>query len=365
MILLFCYLTLIVVDLFANKSKFVTVLNFILMWILMGWCTSNADYMVYYNRYNYPQYYPTLEFLYSALQNLFRNFNADYNMFLICMSLLFLLVRYFIILKSTDKPNLLIAFWLIFPFVVECTQLRTFYATSVVYLGIYLLFKSSKHNKEKFIISIVIATLIHAAMIIYLILIIPYVYKGKVSKLRIKIWLTTFVLVLLLISGILLPIVTYVANIIGIGAKFIETYLANTMQYSTANIFGYIIEMIVLYILVFLWGTMACNSREYLAMSLNKTKFINWALENNDLLMITIPLVFFTGDIYRIQQWFLPIIGIANIFIYDKKIDIRKVYVHDLLLLGTFIIFAYLMELSLSSLRETVFLPLFFANGLI
>lgn len=163
MILLISYIVIVILNLKFHKSKILYVIDFVFMWILMGWNYSVADYKVYFTRYTNPEIYGTLEPLYVVLQNWGKMMGMNYNTFLACMSFIFLLIRMVLIKLMSARPNYVIGLYLLFPFIMDITQIRMFYATTIVLLGFYVLVKNYKYSDVLFVITVILASMLHAA----------------------------------------------------------------------------------------------------------------------------------------------------------------------------------------------------------
>mgnify|MGYP000876111156 FL=1 len=368
MILLIMFIVLVIANMVFPRNKLLTGISFIYMWVLMGWSYGNADYEFYVLRYKSTATYYTLEPLYVILQNIAKSFEFQYSTFLILMSFIFLLIRFFVILKFTDKPNYVISLWMLYPFIMDIVQIRQFYATTIVMLGIYFLFASKKLGSVKFVICVMLATLIHSSNLVYMLLLVPYLWDFSIKKFKRVIFLMVIVSITMLRTGLLKILGQNVATMLGFGVKFRETFIAANRQYSLNNLYYYVFQIVVLFILCeFVFRKIDCIKSDIVINNgINSMKFIEWAEKSNWILLLVIPLVWFSGDIYRIQHGFLTIVYIvASLMTRNKGLVIKKSYLlGKIAMCLTALLFFYWVLLYVPSLRETTFIPAFYNNRL-
>lgn len=380
MVLLILYFFLIILNILFPKNKALTIIDFVYMWILIGWSYGNADYNLYVSRYSYPDRYVTLEPLYVSVEKLFSSYGYDYESFLLIMSFICLLIKFILINKMSSRQNIVIAMYLLFPFLMDIVQIRSFYASTLVMVAIYVLLQKKKFSIPVYIALILFSTMIHSLCIVYLVLIIAVLIKTeKLHDFSRKIILAVAGATALLVSGILYKVLYYIATIFGFGTKFAETVIAAGMAYKVTNKMVYMAEIILFFLIanfICLKARKMILSNNYIGNSkkeyLSGTKLIDFCYKSNYLMLIILPFAWFSGDIYRIQHIFMIILYIAasNVLsVENKKKHFLLVKKNKLILnlsvSGLAIVFAILFTLLLVSLRETVFLPAFFSNRLI
>lgn len=371
MFLLTVYLSLILLDFKFPKSKFIMVLNFIFMWILMGWNHSVADYSVYSNRYYYPDVYKTLEPLYKLFQYFGQQKYMTYDDFLIIMSFIFLALRVISIIILSEKPNAVIGLYLLFPFIMDITQIRMFYATSVVLLGLALMTRLKKNGELFFILSVIVASMIHSACIFYiLIVLIKKIGFKDIKKYNCIILLIIFILYFLLGTGLLYFISSKITSLLGFGRKFVETTYATSKVYSLMDKIIYMVEIL----LFFMINKLLINKLlKYLNKSSSYSILNEGTMENllichkiNYCLLIILPFAWFSGDIYRVQHgiliYFYSIYLNNGFFTSEKK---GYITIYQIILSLFILILVILFLLGIESLRTNVFIPVFFENNFI
>lgn len=375
MVLLIGYIVLIGLNLTFKRNKFLYVIDFLYMWILIGWSSDNADYAIYVSRYNYPDVYRTLEPLYVFLEKLSSAHGFDYSQFLVIMSGVCLFMRFILIYKMTSKHNQVIGYYLIYPFIMDIVQVRMFYAMTIMMWAIYLLYKVNRRYQYFIFIALTMcAVFIHNSCVIFLLLIIAKIMKKEnVKKYSKRMIIGVAFATLLLAVGALNKIGYYVANIIGFGRKFTETIAAAGMAYKFTHRLVYMAEIIIFFVAVYLiCNQVRKNVNKYESVIQNKEwiEEVDFIEKCNYLLFFILPLAWLSGDIYRVQHGFamMVYILIANIVPYKESkkkgvISLSRVKTEGYtfaLAFGFLLLFALLLP----DLRERVFLPAFFNNRL-
>lgn len=364
MVLLFIYIMLVIFNFLLPRSKIIFIIDFIYMWILMGWNHSVADYGVYLMRYDHPEVYGTLEGIYVLLQNIGKSIGLNYDSFLIVMSFVFLLIRMISIHELCKNHNNVVGLYLLFPFVMDITQLRMFYATSVFLFGMIFLLriKNSRNGIIVFCILNAVATLIHAACIIYfLIPVAMYIDRGKLKKYTKQIIAIVLVLYVLLFSGGLYNLVKLMSIAFGFGRKFVETAFAVSTAYKVTHRITYMLEIILFFLFM---NSLLKNTLKINKNSISKEIILGYKM--NYIFLLILPLAWFSGDIYRIQHgalvFFYSILVNGSLF---KKRTFGIITWSQVMLFGFLIAYIFLFLIGDGSLFNSVFWPAFYKNVLI
>lgn len=381
MYLLIIYIFCIMLSFIFKKSKIVTGIDFILMWIMAGWSFGNSDYGIYVTRYYHPEKYPTLEQLYAFLQNLAKANNLEYADFLIIMTFVALLLKFISVMIMTDKVNEVIGLWMVFPFIADINQIREFYATSVAFLGLALFLKIRDERKGLWIaiIMIIIASYIHGSNIFYIILLIPYLRRKKLesnsffeSNRFIRNYLiTVFIVYIVVMMSSSSAFVAKILSIVGLRDKWLQTVQAASMAYSDKT--WYYAEIVVFFILTTFILRRARSMSSRVLLSHNELRVINFVVKSNYLLLLLLPLTVFTPDVYRLQQEFAIFIYCVGSYFNDRDI----LYTKKQLSLNSIFLKIFLMVLACTYLylmcigtpgtllKEKVFDPAFYNNLII
>lgn len=179
---------------------------FIIMWILFGGNTWNADYASYqyiYSLIGHSHAYVSTEPGFELLSLLAAKIGLNYNGFLIVYSLLGLILITTTLKKYTNKINLVLILYILYPFLLDIVQIRNFMAMCIILYSTKFLITNNKIDFYKYVIGVILATLFHNSAIFYLIFLLVKIKSKK------KIMITTISVVLI---GIIFQ--TIVPNII-------------------------------------------------------------------------------------------------------------------------------------------------------
>ncbi len=164
------FAVLALLSVFFQKSKTVTCLFFIFMWILWGWNYSNGDYDMYEMKYS-NSIDGVLEIAFNSIRYLAFSLKIPFQGFMIIYSFSVLSILLHCTLKSY-KPALLSLF-LSLVFVLEFVFIRNFLADSILLLTmVYVVtYRGTSELKKIFVsaVLLLLAAFIHNAAILYLI----------------------------------------------------------------------------------------------------------------------------------------------------------------------------------------------------
>ncbi len=185
MFLFYLYLIILLFGLFFRNNKLFYVIQIVFIFILMAGNTDNADYTIYYNRYEHVDWFMTnTEWLFNNIIVFSKNIGMSYEMWRKVVSLFYCIVIGIIVYKmSKDSCNTTMSLLMIYSVFIDNVQLRQTLAMLFGFIAIYFLFKYKNSNKNFFIIlSIVFILLgggIHASTYLYLLLLIPFIIDKK------------------------------------------------------------------------------------------------------------------------------------------------------------------------------------------
>lgn len=177
------FIGLVVGGLILGKSKVYGFVVIIFMSLLVGLCTTQADYSFYKATYDYLDFYPsflTMELGWQLLYRLGNEIGISYNVFICIMIFISgLLLRSTIELFSLRSPFAW-ALFLIFPMLIGLAQVRQTVALGLLIYAIRYLLQRKKLDLVKYVALVLMATMIHTASIIFLVfLLIPFVGKHE------------------------------------------------------------------------------------------------------------------------------------------------------------------------------------------
>lgn len=136
-------------------------------------------------------------------------------------------------------------FFMLFPAVVQVVQMRFFLGTSIVFFSYQYLIESTKKGNIKYIIGVLVASLVHSACLIFIILIVVnYIGRSNIKK--------TIVLTIVatVFMGLMLKMIPRIASVFISGVR-IDRYF-----YSTTSRITFVAAMKV----VFVWLVIAILS---------------------------------------------------------------------------------------------------------
>ena len=367
-VLLALYLIVIALDLFLQDRKELTVINFALMWVMMGWSFGNADYENYLSRYE-QGFLDPLEFLYSAFQGLARGIGLNYQGFLIIMSLLFLGIRFFVILKMTARPNLVLGLWLVFPFLMDIVQLRQFYAMSLVLLGVYFLFARERYPAVKYLICVGTAFFIQNSAIFYVLLLIPWLLRDKGIGKRFEAFFAalTGVLFLLFFTGVLPAVWERLDLVFSAG----DPEVSAAALYDWKMIRVYMAQVLLMFLLMAAADRFALLYAQTAGDGLTKKQvsYINWFTRANWMMLPILPVLILNKETYRFQHGLLIPFYIMVSYLRNRGEDRLKAE-RNVVFAGAavgmlLLAFVFLFEFSGENLYMNVFRAAFDKNLLI
>ena len=157
---------------YLRNSKYYKVsliITFIFLWIMLGWSYGAYDVEVAISRYeNYHAYSSSSELGYSFIIDLAHKIGMNYRSFFIVCSF-FELGSMFLFVKNNSKnPLASFVVFLIFPFVIYLQYIRNLAAFSIVLFGFTSIIKKTKHCNIKYLVSVLLASLIHLDSLFFL-----------------------------------------------------------------------------------------------------------------------------------------------------------------------------------------------------
>ncbi len=356
------YIVLILLSLLIKRSKVITIVLLLFLWLLFGWSSDNADYANYVLKYNYiDQLASGLEPLFVIIVKIFKHLGLDYRSFLIIFSAMYFIFMYFFAKKFTKNTLFVFALYSIFPFMLDVVQIRQTMAFPLIWLGIYFYLKGqSKSSYFYSCLFIVLASLIHGASLYFLLLFF-------MDKIRIK-YKEIIILAFVPISFLIVPL---------IGTLFIRISLllginGRLQQYSTFTSSAYNLDprKVILILLLFIFYLIgyfvirSLNKKLGLLSNIELERFGNLILVS----FFTLPLSGFMPDIYRILTGISFINYLYWAKFFDETRPINFITSREFSLRTFTIIFSlvgiFLLVLS-STNYNYVFLPLFQNNEII
>lgn len=198
--------------------------------------------------------------------------------------------------KYSRTPLIVTTLYMIYPFFIECIQIRNALAVSIVIFGIRYLNEKNRKGAFKFLLTVLIATTIHKTSAIYLFLIFAYC-KGMRKMFIISI--SCFMVIYTILTRHFLGFVAFMYRIFNdnrlyIYADFEENYM-------------FVKGMIPYLGLFFVTGYLCCC--KIIKVKNNRVSDMDSVLTKiSILLMGLLPLFLFNGNFFRIWAFMLPVL---------------------------------------------------------
>lgn len=190
------FIVLIILGFLRPESKIVTLLIATFMWIIYGLNTMSGDYIAYENVYtNFISegFQNHFEPLFSLLMSICVKLGISYQGFLMVLATIFICLTYLAIKQYTKYTALALSIYMIFPFVCFVSQLRIGIASAIIIYSIKYLISNEKNSTLKYLIFLLLATLIHYSSLLYIILLLTKIAKNNNKINRRKLYVFTFI----------------------------------------------------------------------------------------------------------------------------------------------------------------------------
>lgn len=169
MVLAIVYYSLSLLGIVRKKSRVLTFLMMLVMWIVFGLCTYNGDFGNYrwiYQNIQNRAYWIEFEPLFTIMMYICSNFGLDFIQFRMIFGAAFIILLYITIGKYTMNKAEVLGLYMLFPFLLFTSVIRSGFANILIVLGYYEL-TGGRNNRWKFWLLISIATLIQYTSIFF------------------------------------------------------------------------------------------------------------------------------------------------------------------------------------------------------
>ncbi len=351
-----CTFFILIFNVLFWKSKKIYILDFIYFFILLGWSDGTYDTLIYIERYMEATRFESFtEPLFNLIIITSNNIGLDYRTFFIISAFIEILLILRFIKKYTNNIGCVVVLFIIYPMITLFVQLRFLLAfTIVLCFGINSLLKKGKFYELKFIIAILIATMIHYSSIIYLILLLAD--KFKIKK----------IIILVVIFMIAMSSLTFFTPILNFAKSFMGEEKVDILIEGSTNVDGnvgrtiLILFMVLGYYVIYLYMTYDGSNEN--------NKFAEKVLKYNILSLITIPLLhLMSSGFYRIPQSLLILnyIAISKYFVKNEKYKIKKKELILALISIAYAIILFLMMYHTREIYDLVIIPFFEQNAIL
>lgn len=194
------FIVAIISGLIFGKSKIVQIYQFLVSLITFSFATNIPDYIGYLLCYesasvqNTSQVYlDAFEPGYRISNYLFSDLGLNYDQFrIIIFSVCYLLIMS-TIKRYSGKQNIVYSLYMIFPFCMDCIQIRNFIGTAILIFSLRYLFDSDKQI-IKYIVGCLFASFFQSTMIVYLLFSISIFDKKSFNLIYRALFIVIFIL---------------------------------------------------------------------------------------------------------------------------------------------------------------------------
>ena len=236
------YIIGLLVCLFAGfypKSKRITVLIFVYLLFIGVFAPDKDGYkLLYLNPKDY-----SCEYGFKFLISICKAIHLSYYVFktIYVSAILVLLIKG--IQFFTEKANIVLALYIIYPFWIDMIELRSALGMSLVLFGLRYLFKGNNKVKSLGLYSlfVILAASLHQSMYVYLVLILILYLDNKKCLIATAVGFGVFYA---LNSPILLPVIDFISRFVSVSAM--KTYILTQYHiYSSLHLVFWIMLRIV------------------------------------------------------------------------------------------------------------------------
>lgn len=286
-----------------DQLKYESIIFFIvavIIWLILVTNYQNTDYEGYYIMYNNPSLKYWLNPGYLFLEQLGNRLSINFYWF----RFIFVSVPYFIVVKyiykKSECPVIVLIAYSFFPFLLDCVQIRNFFAYGLIVYGLRYLDDINRKNVIKYILIVALASLFHFTAFFYLLLIIvPFWEEKKIFK--ISMFSSVAFIIIILIATVMFK---NVGNIIyNITGRTVNLDISSVMIGLEWTIAGIMLDLFIFY------------NREKIVNNSNLVKVAY-------LSVLYLPLMFFTFDLYRLYRN-LIIINYIVLFVPTKQFKVK------------------------------------------
>ncbi len=169
MLLQISYFALSLFGIIKRKSKILTPLMLIMMWIIFGFSTYNGDFGNYswiYQNIQNPSYWTEFEPIFNVLMYVCSIVGLNFIQFRMVFGGLYIVLLYKTISKFTEFKAEVLGLYMLFPFLLFTSIIRSGFASLLILLAYHEII-AEKNNKVKFWVFIAIACLIQYTSIFF------------------------------------------------------------------------------------------------------------------------------------------------------------------------------------------------------
>ena len=346
--MIYFFVGLILLGLFLPKSNIVALLTI----VFLGWLSLISINIADFSSYQGIYYAISKDQLYQTgygwyfLNSIGRNLGLTYIQFktilvIVSLILLFITIKCFV----GQNLNYIWALYLLYPSLINITQIRFAFAMSLVLVGLIFLFKKKLWSTIVYVLIVLMAISIHTGTSYYLLfLLIPIIEKKE----------RLFSGILIIITICLLPFKNFLRQIVRIFANDRQT-----SYFDNSSNLGAILVMIGVIIVFWLLSKYLDKNIKQNAKATKNEKDVSRFISNINLCMLFIlPLIPISVELARVQRisWILLYMQLALFLVTREDVILGRMRVNSKFLgliiglFGFFILIMYMAPLTLSSI---------------
>ena len=275
-------------------------LLWIILFILVAYNTNNLDYSAYYSNYNNLNWVKGSEYLYFALEFVFKSLDFSFTQFKIVIALLsYILLAKFANTFAKNSPVFYVLYF-IYPFFLDSVEIRHFLGLGIWLNGVSCLLESKHFPRIKYIASIILAAGIQSMYLIFFPLVLCFEVRIRERK-NIKYLLLTSSLLSILL--VFLPSVTL--SIISRSFALFSAFLGNDSRNEYYNAvhtnLGFLVFLAESLFSFFIFWMMY-NDQIYVGLQKHEDRLFEFSYVVSIFLIILSPLYRINGQFMRITQ---------------------------------------------------------------
>lgn len=308
------FILIIFIGMFIKKAKWFDFLAILFLGMITYLGDNVADFENYQQAYNYissGNEYIDLGTGWFYLCKIGAMFNLTYLQFktiLIVVSILIMnsAIKYFI--KDNKYKPFIWSLYLIFPALLDCIQIRFFLAMAIILYGLRFLLGEQKRDIIKYVLVVLIASIIHSSMLLYLIFLL-YKLLGK-NELK-------YIMIIVISMFAFLMFKDQIINIcsIFINSSRIQRYFYSTDSLGIKGIITYVSIIIIFYYISNIMINKIKNEKKEIT-------FFRFVAKLNILISIVLVFSIFDPNFFRLQRIMWILMYICALKLLDNDIRV-------------------------------------------
>lgn len=365
-----------------HYSKILTIITLIAILLLMAgagrdYATENRslDYLNYERRYNNIENVEigyNIQFGYTIIQKIGMFIGLDFFWFrFVVIGICLFALYFFVIKKYTANANYVLAFYMMYPMIIDSEQLRNFVAMTIVLSSISLLRKKAFWYKLIYLGLIGIAGTFHTAFLFY----VPLIFVTDRENNRFAKWITglsVLLMAMMFVNNNQVPFAEIIMQAVD------DTRFTRYLSSSTNLGFVMPLAMTLSSIILVYWAKKISDSEKKIAetrLMLNpsyKIDFNKLTFENNFITMVFwinllssffFPLFMITLQFYRLPRNLL-LLNIGTYALVTPKLSKGSLHqiAFNLSAIGSMALWLFI-DLVVTTSADRVLIPFFLNNS--